>query len=121
MISYVSTRMRAKHVMYTKYNYILAIVLVKVVSYDTKQLKDLIVCLLSVKGDNKARGLVCKALTNLDFATLVSLTLLYGKRISTGSRLPPCATFALLSKFYAMLFLFSLSCLPILKKTLRTP
>lgn len=48
-------------------------VLVKVVSYDAKQLKDLIVCLPSVKGDNEARGPICKALTNLDFAILVSL------------------------------------------------
>ena len=73
MISHVSTGMRAKRVTHTKHNCTPVMVLVKVVSYDAKQLKDLIVCLPSVKGDNEARGPICKALTNLDFAILVSL------------------------------------------------
>jgi len=43
----------------------------------------------------------------LAFNNLGLVTSLYGKRISTGSGSPPRATFALLSKFYATLFLFS--------------
>ena len=52
---------------------------------------------------------------------VLEVTSLYGKRNSTGSGTLPRASFALLSRFYATLFLFCLLCLPILKKTLLLP
>lgn len=48
-------------------------VLVKVVSYDTEQLKDLVVCFLSVKGDNEAGAYTRKLRANCSLRILISL------------------------------------------------